>query len=164
MTNQGRKLITELEAHLTQIVKVYRALLSVVRKEKEILISANIDDLDANNKAKEKMLLEIQSLEKKRLELVDKVIAQESLEPGEVTLLSLATLSGGDMGERLRSLHSVLDLLVKRVKELNLRNEELIHSALENITGAIGSIRDTLNENKTYEKKGKVDDKKPQQT
>ena len=50
-----QKLIQTLEEQ----IKVYRHLLEVVRKEKDILISANLDDLNENNRAKEAMLLKI---------------------------------------------------------------------------------------------------------
>ena len=58
--------------------------------------------------------------------------------------------------DRLRNLHSVLDLLVRRVAEVNKQNEELVQAALNNITGAMEAIRDGLKPKPVYGPKGNL--------
>lgn len=144
--------------NLEDQVKIYRSLLDVVRKEKEILISANLDDLTENNKAKEAMLLKLRGLESTRIRYVAELADSEGMPTEAPKLVELAIHFGGQVEDRLRNLHSVLELLLKRVKEYNHQNEGLVNSALEKITGAMNEIRDTLTDKPTYAKKGQMTD------
>jgi flagellar biosynthesis/type III secretory pathway chaperone len=141
---------------LEEQIKVYRHLLEVVRKEKTILISANLDDLNENNRAKEAMLIKIRALEAERIKLTASVCQELGMPQDEPKLLEIARLVGGETAERLRSIHSVLELLLKRVQEFNQQNELLVQSALANITGAMNAIRGTLQDKATYQRKGEV--------
>ena len=150
MANSFEQLVENLE----RVIKIHRSLLDVVRKEKEILISADLDELNENNKIKEEVLLQARALERERINIVSEIKKQENVAIENPSLLDLANLFQGIKGEKLRNLHAVLDLLIKRVKEINNHNETLIKSALKNITGAMKSIKDMLDENKTYKKQG----------
>ena len=87
-----------------------------------------------------------------------RAIAQEfGIKEEPVRLLDIAMrYSEDDRAEKLRQKHSVLDLLVKRVIENNRNNEELAQSALKNVDGALGAIKETFQEKPTYERKGEV--------
>src|SRR5688500_7477096 len=86
-------------------LKVYRHLLDIIRKEKEILISANIDDLNENNKAKEAMLMKLRALERIR-EKASRDLAQEvGANVERPRLLELANRMSGEQSKRLQSLH-----------------------------------------------------------
>jgi flagellar biosynthesis/type III secretory pathway chaperone len=50
-----------------------------------------------------------------------------------------------------------LELLLRRVQEYNRQNETLVQNALSNITGAMNSIKGTLQEKPTYQKRGEVE-------
>ncbi len=145
-----------LVASLDQIVKVYRSLLQVVRKEKEILIAAKLDDLTVNNQAKEEMLISARNLEHQRQKIVAEFLLFEKIDLPKPTLLTIANHLDNERAEKLRSMNTVLDLLTKRVRDINAENEVLVKSALDNITGAMNSIKDMLTENKTYKNKGTV--------
>lgn len=142
--------------NLEEQVKVYRHLLEVVRKEKEILISANLDELNENNRTKEAMLLKIRALEVERIKIATSVCQSLELTHEEPRLLEIARVIGGETAERLRSIHSVLELLLRRVQEYNQQNESLVQAALANVTGAMNAIRGTLQEKPTYQRKGEV--------
>jgi hypothetical protein len=156
MKPESLELFKKIETQLEDLVKVYRHLLGVVRKEREILIAANLDDLNENNKTKEAMLIKARQIEEARLTTVKNLTTLEGWSES-TKLLDLAKLIGGDSGERLRNLQTVLELLLKRVKDHNSQNEVLVKSALDNITGAIGSIRDTLKDKPTYKKSGGIE-------
>jgi flagellar biosynthesis/type III secretory pathway chaperone len=154
MNEDTAKNFAKLTHVLDDEVKVYRTLLDVVRKEREILVSAKLDDLSENNKTKEALLIRIRALENQRIHLATEVCRALSLSTEAPRLLEIAVQIGGEEGERLRNLHSVLDLLLKRIHEFNKQNESLVKSALSNITGALKAIKNTLDENPTYKKKG----------
>ena len=61
-----RELANSLISILDEQIRVYRHLLECVRKEKDILDSANLDDLNENNRTKEAFLLKIRALETQR--------------------------------------------------------------------------------------------------
>lgn len=140
--------------NLDEQVKVYRHLLDIVRKEKDILISANLDDLNENNRSKEAMLIRIRSLENSRIELAKRLGASLGMESQSPRLLDIALRLEAKDADRLRSIHSVLDLLLKRVQEHNRKNEVLVQSALANVTGAMNNLKNVLEDKKTYERKG----------
>jgi len=145
---------SELVKVLQHEIKVYRGLLDVVRKEKQLLIASELDELSENNRSKEAQLIKLKSLEKQRVQLAGEVSAHLSLPEDEPRLLDMANTLGGEPGEKLRNLHSVLDLLLRRVHELNQSNEKLVNSALNNITGALKALKSSLDENPTYKRKG----------
>lgn len=154
MTPNSKKVYDQLEQALKDLVKVYRTLLSVVRKEKEILISSHLDDLNENNRAKEAILIHARRLENERMQAAKELAEIEGLNAENPRLLEFANHFQGEVGDRLRHLHSVLDLLLKRVQEHNKQNDILVQSALSHVTGAMESIRDSLSDKPTYKRKG----------
>ncbi len=139
---------------LDEQIRVYRHLLEIVRKENEILISANLDDLNENNKSKEAMLIKIRSLENDRISLAKAVGESLGLEDSAPRLIEIARHVQDEKAEKLRNMHSVLELLLKRVQEHNKKNEVLVQSALANITGAMNNLKSVLEDKKTYKRKG----------
>lgn len=149
--------LEQLVQNLEEQIKVYRHLLDVVRKEKEILISANLDDLNETNRTKEAMLLKIRGLEADRLKHTAQVCQDLGLSMDDGRLTEIARVMGGDDAERLRNIHSVLELLLRRVQEFNKQNEALVQSALETVTGAMNAVKGALQEKPTYKKKGEIE-------
>lgn len=143
-------------AVLDEQIKLYRHLLEVVRKEKDILISANLDDLNENNRVKEAMLIKIRALEADRIARATEVCAGLGIAAESPRLLEIARYAAEPVAGKLRNMHSVLELLLRRVQEYNRQNEALVASALNNITGAMNAIKGTLQEKPTYQKKGEV--------
>ncbi len=156
MNTNKTELFNELVTLLEDQIRVYRSLLDVVRHEKDILVSADLDELNENNRTKEAMLIKVRSMEAQRIKVASDLSQVLGLDPTAPRLLELARVLEGEPGERLRSLHSVMELLLKRVQEHNKSNEVLVKSALENITGAMKAIRDTLQDKPTYKRQGEV--------
>jgi hypothetical protein len=148
------ELYRELNESLEGLVKHYRQLLELVRKEKDILVGAKLDELNDNNKAKDGMLVRIRSLENTRMKVARELAQKIGVDVEAPRLLDMATRFDGERSDKLRTLHATLDLLVKRVSDVNKQNEELVQAALNNITGAMEAIRDTLQEKPTYAKQG----------
>ena len=150
MNTNYELLITNLEG----LIKAHRNLLDIVRIERDILISSDLDQITANNQRKEQSLEELVKLDLIRMDLVNKLCKEEGLSPDKARLLELAKHFEGEKAQRLRSLHAVLDLLLKRVKANNLKNEHLIQEALQDITGAMNTVKNTLKAKPIYQKKG----------
>lgn len=149
-----QELFDQLVKHLSQLVLVYRHLLDAVRKEKQILLKAELAALQESNKSKEKMLKKISDLEKDWMNVATQIHALMGRDTGEPRLSEIATHFDGIQRDKLLQLRSVLNLLVQRTSAVNRQNESLTQSALSHISGAMKAIKDTLNKNSNYEKKG----------
>src|SRR5947209_3319993 len=123
MRNKAYK---NLEEVLEDEIKVYRALLDLVRREKEVLISAKIDELEENNRSKEAMVLKIRALERLREKAAREMALEVGCNSENPRLLDIASKILDPEAGKLRSIHSTLDLLIKRIKEFNDANEALI--------------------------------------
>ena len=147
-------LYRELMDCLDGLVKHYRQLLEVVRREKDILVAAKIADLNENNRSKDAMLVRIRSLENSRMKCARALAQLIGADVEAPRLLDLAVRLEGERSEKLRLMHATLELLIKRVGEVNKQNEGLVTAALNNITGAMDAIRDTLQSKPTYARQG----------
>lgn len=139
---------------LEHLVKVYRSLLEIVRKEKEILVASKLEELNENNKSKDAMLVRIRSLENQRMKCARDLAQAVGADVEQPRLLDIAVHCDVRWADRLRNMHSVLDLLIRRVAEVNKQNEELVQAALNNITGAMEAIRDGLKPKPVYARQG----------
>lgn len=140
--------------NLEDIVKQYRILLDCVRKEKELLVQADLEKLNENNFNKEQIISKIKNLDDTRIGFsadLAQAVGAHYLEP---RLLEMAQKIGGVEGDRLRSLHSTLELLISRIMKLNQENATYAESALLTVHSALDNIKDTLMGQKTYHKKG----------
>ena len=72
-------------------------------------------------------------------------------------LLELAQkIAGTPISERLRTQHATLDMLIRRITEINKDNEELAKTALKSLNGALNEVRGTISGKSTYGGKGQV--------
>lgn len=145
---------TKLEASLEELTKSYRHLLELVRKEKEILIAADREKLEENNQLKEAAIFKLRAQDSLRSRYATELASLIKADTEHPRLLEIATLLGGQEADRLRTLHSALDMLTKRITDLNKENEEYAQAALKNLGGALNNIKETLTGKNTYARKG----------
>jgi flagellar biosynthesis/type III secretory pathway chaperone len=146
----------KLVANLEDITKLYRQLLEMVRTEKELLINSEIEKLSESNKAKEALLYKIRFADAARERYAKELAQIIGADVNQPRLLELARKIPGAGGDKLRGLHSTLEMLVRRTSELNQENEQYTQSALNTLNGAINEIKGTLAGKKTYAKEGKM--------
>ena len=151
------KAYKDLISALDKLVTVYRHLLDVVRRENEVLVAIEMEKVVEINEAKEKLVLKIRQLDASWQAAADELAKKLNMSDSKPTLLDLSAQFQGDESQKLQQLHSVLNMLVNRIAEINKKNGELVKSALSHITGAMDSITGTLNENPTYKKSGGMD-------
>ena len=144
----------KLVQNLEEITKLYRLLLDCVRKEKDLLIQNNIEVLNENNLRKEDLIVKLKAVDSSRLSYSSDLAAAIGANSAEPRLLELAQRMGGAEGDRLRTIHSALELLTNRLVQLNKENAIYAESALKTVNSAMQNIKDTLSGPKTYQKKG----------
>ncbi|WP_374001219.1 flagellar protein FlgN [Bdellovibrio bacteriovorus] len=121
----------KLESNLEELTKIYRSLLDIVRKEKEILLKADRDALDESNKLKEELLFKLRAQDSLRSRYAMELATLVGADTENPRLLELAQkLAGTPAADRLRTQHAALDILIKRITEINKENEEYTKSAL----------------------------------
>ena len=148
-------LFTKLVGNLEDLTKQYRLLLDCVRKEKEFLVQTRTDKLNENNSSKETILFKIRALDGLRLNYAVELAQLTGAEAVSPRLLEIAQKMGGVEGDRLRSIHSTLEILTKRLVEINKENATYAESALRNVGSAMENIKEALmGGQKTYQKKG----------
>jgi len=151
ITNIYENLVTNLD----ELVKLYRLLLDCVRKEKDLLISTDLEKINENTALKEQIIFKIRSLDGLRVNYATELANLLGADSENVRLLELAQKMGGAQGDKLRLFHSTLELIIKRLSDLNAENSKYAESALKNIDTAMNGFKDTLMGQKTYQNKGK---------
>ncbi|XGC81337.1 flagellar protein FlgN [Bdellovibrio bacteriovorus] len=145
----------KLESNLEELTKIYRSLLDIVRKEKELLLKADRIALEESNKLKEELLFKLRAQDSLRSRYAMDLAGLIGADIENPRLLELAQkMAGSPAADRLRTQHSALDMLIKRITVINKENEEYANSALNTLNGAMNEIKETLSGKKTYEKKG----------
>lgn len=138
------------------LIKHYRLLLELVRKEKDLLIAAQIEELITSNQIKESMLNKVKSIDSQR-EKFAKVLANKyNLEESSIRLLELAKKVDPKTAGTLVSLHKTLEMLIAEIQEQNRENEIYTQSALKVLNGALGNLKETLQGKKNYARKGQM--------
>lgn len=148
------RIYIKLESNLEEVTKLYRQMVDLLRKEKEILIKAEIEKIEESNKQKELILARLKSLDALRVKYASDVAMQLSLDPEQPRLLEIARELGGARADKLRSIHAALEIMMKKIPELNKENEQYAQSALSHVKGAIENVKGVLSGPSTYKREG----------
>ncbi len=148
------RIYLKLENNLEEITKLYRQLVDILRKEKEYLIQANIEKIEESNKLKESILVRLKSIDSLRVKYATDLTEQLGLDVTQPRLLEIARKIGGTRADKLRSVHAALEILMKKIPELNKENEQYVQSALSHVKGAIDNVKGVLSGPSVYKREG----------
>lgn len=149
------RLYTKLVNNLEELTKNYRQLLELVRNERELLLKADLPALLESNQNKELILYKLKTLDQARLRIAKEFANEIGADSQNPRLLDLAQhVSLDEEAERLRQIHSALDLLIRRIAEVNRDNETFAKTALQTLNGAVNELKDTLSGKKGYGQNG----------
>lgn len=144
------KLVNNLE----DLTKQYRNLLDCVRKEKEYLVQSDVKKLADNNVIKEQTLMKIRSLDGLRVNYAIELAQVLGADVAHPRLLEIAQKIGGAEADRLRTIHSTLEIITNRLVQLNKENAQYANSGLKAVGSAMDNLKETLMGKSTYQKKG----------
>lgn len=139
---------------LEEMTKIYRQLLDVVRKEKDFLINVDVVEINQARATKEELINKSRIADMVREKYAFELGSLIGLTQARPRLTELAAQMPLKEGDALRQLHSGLEMVVKRLQELNRENGTYAQSALNALNGALGNIKETLAGKNTYERKG----------
>ncbi len=144
-----------LQSNLDGLAAIYRQLLDVVYKERELLISADLDQLRQNTESKEAILQKARFADTVRVRIAEEMAAEVGANAQDPRLLEISDKLGGEKGAQLRRQHQILESLIRKVTQANLENEEYTKSALRNLDGAMNNLKESISGKKTYGGKGR---------
>lgn len=128
---------------LQEQIKTYKALLVLLKEEKECLVNINPDKVSELSKEKDTIVMRLRLLEEERVRLVHEFVRFNEM-TGEVNLKELAKVTGNDLFVTLRS---QLMSLLQNVEEMNKFNSILIDRSINYIKTTTNFISSFSNEN-----------------
>ena len=126
---------------------------------KDINIQSNQETLSVleHNKEKEILIIRARGFDRMRDKIAKDLGKALGVDGEYPRLLEISKHFSGEQGDKLRSMHAAMDLIVKRVQEHNKSNETLIECALKNLSSAMGAVKETISGKSTYQNQGKVE-------
>ncbi len=154
MNNIKQRAIDKLTLNLEELISIYRHMLDSVRKEKDLLISADHEGLNHNNKNKEELILKMRLADVLRVKHAEELCDILDLDKTNPRLSLMAQKLEEPYASHLRNQQATLELLIEHLVEINKENEKYATSALHLVNGAMENIKETVSGKTTYEKKG----------
>jgi flagellar biosynthesis/type III secretory pathway chaperone len=114
---------------LKEQIKSYKALLVLLKEEKDCLVNIKPDKVPVLSKEKDTIVMRLRLLEEERVRLVNEFVRENGIS-GKVNLKQLATITGNDDFITLRS---KLVSLLQNVEEMNKFNSILIDRSINYI-------------------------------
>lgn len=138
-------LIEELITVLKQEEDVYRKLLPVAEQKTQIIIRNDLTALQDVTEQEQLVIEKITSLEHKRDEVIVNMGVVLNRNPKTLTLKKLIGLLDRQPAEQaqLSKLHDSLSVILRKLSDINLRNQSLIKQSLEMIEFNMNLIQST---------------------
>lgn len=136
-------LMQELLSTLEKEVVEYEKLLELSKRKTTILVSGKADKLQEITDEEQKIVDNINSIDKKREELINDIADVLNKKPQELTLKKLKELLENQPEEQkqLEELHSKLKLTLQSVQTLNEQNRALVEQLLEMVAFDMTLVR-----------------------
>jgi len=149
-------LLKELLKLLEDEIEIFRSLLPVFKKEKEVVLASDLDELNITLAKKEKLLFNMRSLEKERTHVMKKLAESLELSPDELTLRKLARSVKNPYSIRLKNSGLQLLKLTKKISHANNANRGIFAHSLNFIKGALTLLQNIIAPSQVYHRTGKV--------
>ena len=134
-------MLTDLSDLLRREFDVYQSLLSLLQKERRIVVDCSVEDLIQTNKEKENLVLKIRILEESREAMLEKIAEKMGLAMDEVTLSRLEEKLKEPFASQLRSLRSKLSAILQSIREVNEENRVFLQHSVDFVKGSLALIR-----------------------
>ncbi len=143
--------------------QLYIQLSEALDNETDALQASNINMINASYDQKAMILSQIEEVEDLRKQIVGSIAQILQVDVKNLRLRELSSYVNADIAKRLVELKFSFDRILADVKDKNLLNQMLADKALDLVNGGIQVIHDAIQGTKTYEKGGRLDNKKEQQ-
>jgi flagellar biosynthesis/type III secretory pathway chaperone len=120
----------KLVAILTEMADIYRAILELSRRKREILIAVKPQELEAVTKQEELLILQVGKLEAARGKLIQQLAAASGVSADGLTLTDIKRLAGPAVAESLDKIAADFSRIMTELAPINQLNAELIQRSL----------------------------------
>jgi len=149
-------LLNELLELLEDEIEIFRSLLPVFKKEKEAVLTSDLNELNKASAKKEKLLFNMRSLEKKRTHIMNKLSESLDVLPDELTLTKLAQSVKEPYAIRLKNCGLELLKLTKNISNANTGNKSMFAHSLNFVKGALTLLQNIIAPGQVYHRTGQV--------
>ena len=149
-------LLKELLELLEDEIEIFRFLLPVFKKEKEAVLTSDLNELKKTSAEKEKLLFNMRSLEKKRTHIMDKLAKFLEIFPDELTLTKLAQSVKEPYSIRFKNCSLQLLKLTKNISNANTANKSIFAHSLNFVKSALTLLQNIIAPGQVYHRTGKV--------
>ena len=149
-------LLNELLELLEDEIEIFRSLLPVFKKEKEAVLTSDLNELNKASAKKEKLLFNMRSLEKKRTHIMNKLSESLDVLPDELTLTKLAQSVKEPYTIRLKNCGLELLKLTKNISNANTGNKSMFAHSLNFVKGALTLLQNIIAPGQVYHRTGQV--------
>lgn len=146
--------VTSLISTLEEMVRLQQELLSLLQREKKLIIDGERDELLRCLQEKETLLGRLRGLEQRRQAEVIPLQRQWGGDDQPLTLKQLMERIPDPFRSRLASCHVRLEALMSSIQELNQINGLLVNRILEQIGALVGLLRDLSSTVPIYQPNG----------
>lgn len=138
-------LIEELVTVLTKEEEIYKALLPIAEEKTQIIIRNDLTALQRVTEQEQLVIEQVTALEHKRDEVIVNMGVVLSRDPATLTLKKIISLLEKQPKEQkqLAKLHDSLQDILKKLSNVNSRNQSLIEQSLEMIEFNMNLIQST---------------------
>jgi flagellar biosynthesis/type III secretory pathway chaperone len=151
-------LLSELVAILDQEIELHKELLSLVHRDRELIIELCPEEIFENNKKKETVVLKIKMLEESRLLLLDRLSPHYGVSSPKLTLSKVASLAEEPYRSRLDACRSTLLALIKSIRDVNQSNSLIVKDSLHYFECSLDFLHYTSAASPTYLDSGRIKD------
>jgi len=148
-----QKLWENLIFKLTEILTLYQSLLELSKRKKDILISADAQELDSIIRQEQSIILKLGEFEKERQNVIKQIGDLHNVKADHLTLSQVLKLADEDSAKRLGHLGDSLKTIGTEITELNNINTQLIKQALHFVNYSINILARTVADS-TYAPQG----------
>lgn len=132
--------IDELEQLLGEQLKIYEALVDLSRRKRELIIKGGTAEFERLLSGEQALLWQAGRLEERRFAIQQRLAESFDMQPGDLTLITLAARCGAEQGARLRNLQKSLVDAISELGRLNEINTALLKKALSYVNAALGAL------------------------
>jgi flagellar biosynthesis/type III secretory pathway chaperone len=145
--------LTSLYEILDNLINLHRALYTLAKQKKDVLIKGDIDELVKITQQEQKLIKAVEAAEAARIETVKELFAAQGLSSSEGTLAELIKLiTAAEEKARLTNYRNELLRIVSELRDANELNQQLLEQSLSFVNMTLDLLTDTPEQDFIYSK------------
>ncbi len=149
-------MLKELIAVLESQTKLYRTLLEILHREKKVLVSADIRDVNAVRQEKDAILSRVHDMDNVRNDIIRRISEQLGCPPQGLTITQLAQRVEAPFSLSLIQCATDIFALIEDIRNANDINKSLITHSLQLIRSSIHMLVQAITPSPVYFRSGRM--------